>query len=80
MDNGNVNRLNNAGQKYGFCAGIKYDSDKEGPKHKPTWHSIVRINGIEHGRGQGSNEKAAKEEAAGQALKVLEENNFNPNI
>ncbi|TFK77401.1 hypothetical protein BDN72DRAFT_830559 [Pluteus cervinus] len=50
---------------------VTYPADQEGPAHQPLWTVRCCLNGQERGRGQGRNQKAAKEEAARQAWASL---------
>ncbi|CCL98160.1 uncharacterized protein FIBRA_00154 [Fibroporia radiculosa] len=52
---------------------MEYKTGRSGPHHAPTWEAAVLINGIECGKGTGQNQGIAKEQAAKQALKALEE-------
>lgn len=44
----------------------------EGPEHAPTFISLVKINDKIFGRGSGTSKKASQQDAAEQALKVLD--------
>ncbi|KAG7099637.1 hypothetical protein E1B28_001463 [Marasmius oreades] len=46
---------------------ITYEPEAVGLAHSPIWTVRCMINGAERGRGQGKNQKVAKEEAARQA-------------
>ena len=44
----------------------------EGPEHAPTFVSVVQVSGKCVGRGRGGTKKASQQEAAAEALRVLE--------
>ncbi|KAJ7103383.1 hypothetical protein B0H15DRAFT_812091 [Mycena belliarum] len=50
---------------------VTYPAQSTGPSHAPTWTVSCCIQGIEKGRGTGSSQKKAKEEAARQAYQAL---------
>ncbi|KAJ3779038.1 hypothetical protein FB446DRAFT_711955 [Lentinula raphanica] len=51
--------------------GVHFDYQFRGPKHAVVWEVIVSIDGVEYGRGEGSKIRAAEENAAFQALRVM---------
>ena len=51
----------------------EYSEKGEGPPHERTFTSVVRINGEQLGTGTGPSKKAAQQNAAAQALAILQE-------
>ena len=51
----------------------EYSEKGEGPAHERTFTSVVRINGEQLGTGTGPSKKAAQQNAAAQALTILQE-------
>ncbi|KAJ3721064.1 hypothetical protein C8R42DRAFT_776500 [Lentinula raphanica] len=80
MENENVVTLNNAAQAGGFRHMLHYgEPERQGPAHDETWSIRVYINNEEYGHGLGRTQKIAKDRAAQQALRLLEERNFDIN-
>ncbi|KAG2155677.1 hypothetical protein DEU56DRAFT_318709 [Suillus clintonianus] len=76
MSNATENRLglnNLLQQRYGanVAAHLRWESVRNGTDHNPTWTLIVYVDGIEYGRGSGSDKVIAKEMASGVALGQL---------
>jgi len=66
--------LNNYLQEvYGSQSLMTWETVQVGPRHEPIWVAIALIRDIEYGRGSANNVRAAKEEAARQALEALAE-------
>jgi len=67
---GNVlSTLNEAAMRRGFSVG--YPAEQTGPAHAPTWSVKCTINGVAKGTGSGKSQKAAKEQAAREALQAM---------
>jgi ribonuclease-3 len=52
-------------------AKIVYSTTKTGEDHKPTYKTVVFVNGVKMGMGTGSNKKSAEEGAASVAINNL---------
>ncbi|KAJ3968470.1 hypothetical protein EV361DRAFT_952331 [Lentinula raphanica] len=62
-------QLNNYAQ--GARLNVFFDSHPYGSEHAPIWRTVVYINKEQYGFGEGSNKRAAEENAAFQALGVI---------
>lgn len=50
---------------------IVYVTNKKGEAHSPIYYTVVKINGVNMGKGEGSNKKTAEENAASMAINNL---------
>lgn len=66
-------QLNNWLQEHGRpTSSLSYEMSFTGPRHNREWTAVATLNGVEHGRGTGPNQDAAKEAAAKEALQALQ--------
>jgi len=63
-----------AGRKRAF---VFPDQTCEGPHNAPRWHAVIKIDGIEYGKGEGGTKIAAKEAAAKLTIERLNKEGVN---
>ncbi|KAI1794011.1 hypothetical protein LXA43DRAFT_999340 [Ganoderma leucocontextum] len=63
--------LNNYLQNTGRLTALSWKDEFSGPRHDPVWTSICKINDVVMGTGAGSQKNAARDAAAGEALRAL---------